>query len=280
MNIDHDSVMTGNKIDHRTYFVDEAGDGVLFSERGKDVIATPGCSRYYGLGIADVIQPDMLAQDMEKLRAALITDPYFKDVPSMQPKFKKTAVVFHAKDDLPEVRKQVFGLLLRHEVRFFAVIRDKRYVAEYVKSRNMIDMGYKYNENDLYDYLIRRLFKDRLHKESSHTIVFAKRGNSDRTEALRKALESAKLHFQRQWGKTSESQTTVACDRPERHAGLQAVDYFMWALQRAYERKEGRFIELLWPKVSLVQDIDDTRKAPYGAYYTRKKPLTTTALRE
>jgi hypothetical protein len=50
--------------------------------------------------------------------------------------------------------------------------------------------------------------------------------------------------------------------------------YFTWALQRLYERGEDRYLIYLWPAVHLVQDIDDTRKADYGVYYSQKKPLT------
>ncbi|MBN2548789.1 MAG: hypothetical protein JXB15_06515 [Anaerolineales bacterium] len=59
---------------------------------------------------------------------------------------------------------------------------------------------------------------------------------------------------------------------------MQAVDYFLWALQRFYERREDRYVELLWTAFRLVYDLDDTRKTPYGVYYTQKKPLTLAAL--
>lgn len=37
---------------------------------------------------------------------------------------------------------------------------------------------------------------------------------------------------------------------------MQAVDYFLWALQRHYERGEGRYVELIWDKVVEVDDMD------------------------
>ncbi len=69
---------------------------------------------------------------------------------------------------------------------------------------------------------------------------------------------------------------TVACYSRE-SAGLQAADYFLWALQRFYEREEDRFLEYLWPSFRLVRDFDDTRHYKYGEYYTQKKPLTSAA---
>jgi len=49
-------------------------------------------------------------------------------------------------------------------------------------------------------------------------------------------------------------------------------------LQRYYERKEDRYLDLLWKSFRLVHDLDDTRLTPYGVYYTQKKPLTIAAL--
>jgi hypothetical protein len=62
--------------------------------------------------------------------------------------------------------------------------------------------------------------------------------------------------------------------RHKQAIGLQAVDYFLWALQRLYERGEERYWEYVGSKVSLVHDVDDTRENDYGVYYTKKNPLT------
>ena len=62
-------------------------------------------------------------------------------------------------------------------------------------------------------------------------------------------------------------------------AGLQAVDYFLWALQRAYERGEPRYLEYVWQRVSLVHDIDDTREKPYGEYYSKIRPMDIEAIK-
>ena len=70
----------------------------------------------------------------------------------------------------------------------------------------------------------------------------------------------------------------ISAATPKQYAGLQAVDYFIWALQRLYERGEERYVAYLWRAFGLVHDIDDTRKADYGFYYTQNKPLTAAAL--
>ena len=53
-------------------------------------------------------------------------------------------------------------------------------------------------------------------------------------------------------------------------ASLQAVDYFVWALQRLYERGEERYVTYLWQAFRLVQDFDDRRETGPGVYYTQK----------
>jgi hypothetical protein len=267
--------MTDSKIRH--YYVDEAGDGTIFDAKGRVIIGNEGCSKFFMLGLLDVTNPSALEKDILALREGLHNDPYFKDVPSMQVKTNKTAILFHAKDDLPEVRREVFRVLMKHEVRFFAIVRDKRKMLEYIRQRNEVDNCYRYKTNELYDYLIRQLFHDRLHQHDAYEVHFAKRGKSDRTEALRAALETARQRFAEKWGKTSSASINVLASDSKNIAGLQATDYFLWSLQRFYERGESRYLDFLWPAFRLIRDVDDTRKNKYGEYYTQKKPLTIAA---
>jgi hypothetical protein len=263
----------------RHYFVDEGGDSTLFASKGKVIIGVDGCSNFFMLGLLDVADPDRLGTRLDDLRARLLADPYFKNVPSMQPQAGKTALAFHAKDDLPEVRREVFSLLRETEgLRYFAVVTDKWRVLDYVRQQNLRNPAYRYHPNELYDYLTRRLFKNLLHKDGGYEIVFAKRGASDRTAALQAALEKARQRFAQQWGIAANAPIRVISSTPPQHAGLQAADYFTWALQRLYEKGEDRYLNYLWNAVRLVQDIDDKRAAGYGVYYTQKKPLTAAAL--
>jgi len=264
----------------RDYFVDEAGDGTLFSKHGRVIVGTEGCSRFFILGLVDIADPDAVGRELNDLRAQLLADPYFKGVPSMQPEARKTALAFHAKDDLPEIRREVFSFLQRHEFHLSAVVRNKLQVVNYVRQRSKHDTSYRYHPNELYDYMVRRLFKDRLHKDDAYNIYFAKRGKSDRTTALLQALIVARERFCAQHRITNRAPLTVIPTTPPECPGQQVADYFLWALQRLYERHEERYIALLWPSVSVVRDLDDTRQASYGVYYTRKKPLTLAAIKD
>jgi len=257
----------------RSVFVDEAGDPTLFNAKGQALPGREGCSRHFILGALEAHDPGALSAELTALRQALLADPYFRHVPSMQLAQRKTALAFHAKDDVPEVRREVFALLMRHELKFFAVVRDKQRVLDYVRQRNAIDEAYRYRPNDLYDTLVARLFKNRLHLTREVDVCFAARGHADRSAALRQALEHARGRFERQWARHVPSAIEARQSVPVKDVPLQAVDYFLWALQRHYERGESRFVELIWSKVGVVQAVDETSEAPYGRYYTKKKPL-------
>jgi hypothetical protein len=68
--------------------------------------------------------------------------------------------------------------------------------------------------------------------------------------------------------------TTIRSAYPSESEGLQVVDYFLWALQRLYERREERFFLLLAPQYRLVMDLADNRRRPYGEWYSDYNPLS------
>lgn len=256
------------------YFVDEAGDGILFNKRKQIVVGREGCSCCFVLGVLEVVDPVRLDNELESLRSNLRADPYLAKVPSMQRERRKTAIAFHAKDDCAEVRREVYRLLIEHDVRFFAVVRHKRTIVDKVVEHNKKHPAYRYHPNQLYDRCVSRLFRDRLHKEDAYVIQFSRRGNRSRTDALKRAIEQARFSLRLKWGISATPPIEIIPASPSEAGGLQAVDYFLWALQRLYEKEEDRYWEYLASKVSLVHDVDDTRENEYGGYYTKKNPLT------
>jgi hypothetical protein len=256
------------------YFVDEAGTPTLFRRRRESIVGQEGCSNYFILGKLEADDPAVLQQQLDGLRAEVLAHSYFKGVPSMQPTQKKTALMFHAKDDLPEVRYRVFTLLAEQAVSFYAVVRDKHRVLAEVLARNQADESYWYRENELYDELVAHLFKSRFYRGDHFEICFARRGKSDRTEALKLALDQARRTYERDMGVPTRVSIAIRATTPRQSGGLQAVDYFLWALQRLYEQDEDRYWETIRSRVKVVYDRDDTRTASYGVYYTSEKPLT------
>ena len=225
------------------YFVEEAGDPTLFSRRGKAVVATEGCSRFFIEGKLECRDVDALAADLADLRAEVLADQYFKGVPSLDPARTRTAVQFHAKDDPAEIRFLVFRLLAKHDLRFVAVVRDKLKLLDYATQRRRIDPSYRYNPNgnELYYELTRRLFS-RLRGYSEYRVVFAQRGHKPRTKAFMEAIAYEGGLVEAALGLRRPNASEVVCGFPKDHAGLQAVDYYLWALQRFYERGETRYL--------------------------------------
>lgn len=264
----------------RCYFVDEAGDGTLFNSAGKEIIGTEGCSRFFILGVLHVRDVDSLEKDLIALRDRIVADPYLAGIASVQKSAFKTAKLFHATDDAPEVRDKVFGVLRKQDVRFQAVVREKADVLAYVKSRRTTQLSYHYHPDELYDFLARSLFRNLLHKDAAYQVTFSKRGKNDRTKSLMAALESARQNFEAKYGIQGTSHIQVYSRATWTCLPLQAVDYFLWALQRLFEKGEDRYVQFLWPRFELIHDLDDQRRNVYGEYYTKERPLNRAALQD
>jgi hypothetical protein len=262
------------------YFVDEAGDPTLFNSKGRVIVGDQGCSRYFILGKLEIEDPAGLDAELRRLRAELLADPYFKGVPSMQPEQGKTALAFHAKDDVAEVRREVYRLLCSARLRFYAVVRDKLHLASYVQQQNAREPSYRYRQNEQYDLLVRELFGKLHHMADQVHICFARRGTKPRNDAFRRALEQAGEEFARGFGFQHPAEQEVISSTPQHCPGLQAVDYYLWALQRFYERREDRFLNLIWPQVGEIHDLDRLEQGRRGVFYTKQKPLNMAAFGE
>ncbi|MBX9943668.1 MAG: DUF3800 domain-containing protein [Reyranella sp.] len=258
----------------RHYFVDEAEDSTIFGSRGRVLVGTAGCSTFFMLGALQVEDPAALTVELDALRGICAADERLQIIPS----FKKTQQAFHAKDDADVVRARVFEVLARHDLRFFAVIADKRAHLNFIREQNERGTIYRYGANSLYDSMVPRLFRDRLHKADVIAVRFAKRGHRDRTTALQRAIDKARRRFERKWQKENDATIFVEAADPHRHAGLQAADYFLWALQRMYERGQDRYWELVRHRASLIVDADDRADRGYGEHYGKGGPVLSTLL--
>jgi len=254
-----------------TYYVDEAGDGVLFGPRGRDRLTDADAPQFFMLGMVQCATETEVAGQLAELRTTLQTNPLYATIYSLKPEAQKTARVFHAKDDHAEIRSKVFEMITTLDFKFYAIIKDMRKVREYVQGRNRMHATYRYQPNELYDLTVRMLFKQRLHKEDHYRVVFARRGHSDRTEALTEQLVKTRTQFQAGRQAATAGTLEITPAHPWEQPCLQIADYCLWALQRCYEKHEARFLNAIWPKVSLIHDVDDPGGAAgYGTYLSRK----------
>lgn len=254
------------------YFVDEAGDLTFFDRKGNIIIGNEGVSRFFMVGVAYITEPKLLHAEMELLRKRILADPYYKNVPSLQLSQKKTAVCFHAKDDLPEIRREVFQLLQNYKIKVQVAIRRKNNIARNAQE-TFIMFGQKLETNQIYDDLVKRLFKNLLHKSDGNEITFARRGKSLREDSLKAAILKAQKNYLTRRDVVFHPTNITAC-YPSESTGLQVIDYYLWALQRLYEKGEDRFFSAIAKDFRLIMDLDDTRNAKYGEWYSDANVLT------
>jgi hypothetical protein len=76
------------------------------------------------------------------------------------------------------------------------------------------------------------------------------------TKAFMEAIEHEDQSLEAAIGLKRPKPTEVVCSVPKDHAGLQAVDYYLWALQRFYERGEARYLDFIWPYGTLPDPVD------------------------
>jgi len=181
-----------------------------------------------------------------------------------------------ANNDLPEVRYEVMRLLPSFDAKAIVRIRRKQQLAEHYKLI-YLRTGKKLKPNALYnvvyDGLVAKIFRDKLHSADKINIVFAHRGKSERHEALRNALNKSRRSFEAKHGKRTFPPTTISSTAAARSAGLQIVDYYLWAMQRLYERGQERFFRALESQYRLTMDLDDKRNNPYGEWYSDANKL-------
>lgn len=241
------------------FFVDESGDPVFYDKKGNFIVGQPGCSKILIIGFIKTKVPHSIRTELYKLRAELQQDPQLQKIPSME----KTLKAFHAKDDCPEVREKVFSLLPKLD--FTAQIIVAR------KTPNVI-AKFNGNPNEFYDSLITNLFKNVLHKTLINRIYFATRGNRKRQEPLRLAIEKAVKEFENKWHTQVNTVREVIPQSPYGEPCLQVIDYVNWAVQRAYNKGEMRYFEIIRDKIRLLVDIYDYR-ADWSNFYNKKNPF-------
>ena len=194
---------------------------------------------------------------MLQLQREIVADPYFEAVPSLA----KTAVAFHAKDDLPEIRYRVFKLLSELEFKAqFVVAR---------KIERVFRNSFHANEGEFYDHLVSQLFKNALHRYQQNTVYFAKRGSRSRQAPLSNAIRSGVAQFEQQWETRVTSDVVVQAQMPKGEPCLSVIDYMNWAVYRAFTQGEMRFYRQVEHQVSLLVDLYDTEQYPQN-WYNRK----------
>lgn len=236
------------------FFVDEAGDPTFYDKYGRFIVGKEGCSKILLLGFIKTHNPEPLRQAIMRLHDEVKNDQYFKGISSI----KKTNLVFHAKDDAPEIREKVYKTIV-----------DLDFKAEFVVARkieNIFKVRHKGKENLFYDDLTVKLFKNKLHLSEQSHIYFAVRGSKTRQVPLEEAIQVAKNSFENEHKIKVDSQILIFPQSPYGEPCLQIADYMNWAIQRAFIKKEDRYYKFMESKVKFICDVYDTNKYPKNFY--------------
>jgi hypothetical protein len=242
------------------FFVDESGDPTFYDQRGNLIVGQQGCSPILLLGFIETPDPQPIRKALLALHQAIVLDPYFQGVPSLE----KTRIAFHAKDDLPEIRFQVYKLLatLDFKAQFIVARKIERVF------RNNFDA----KETKFYDHLVSQLFKRSLHRYQDNFIYFAKRGSRERQEPLENAIHRGIHEFEQTWNTQVNTRLHIQSQTPVGEPCLSVIDYMNWAVYRALTRREMRFYRVVEQKVSFLLDLYDYDKYPNN-WYSRKNPF-------
>jgi len=242
------------------YYVDESGDPVYFNKKGKDLIKSGKVSKVFIVGYLETGDPNRITKRLRKIRNDIKNDVYLKGIPSV----KKSLIHFHAKDDCVEVREKVFKAIYEMDIKVFVVVARKD-PGQFRKKFNC-------KPSKMYEYLVEKLFENRLHLYSEIDIYFSKMGNVVRETNMKTAINQAKTIFENKWSSKNKTKIRVFVQEPSQIMPLQVVDYLLWAVNRVYERKDMRHYNYIKDKIILIQDIFDVKKYP-KTYYTPKNPL-------
>ena len=256
----------------RWYFVDECGSPHFYEKRTKRlIVGEEGCSLTFGVGFLRTYDPQQIRAKLAEVRMAVAQDRYLKDIPST----KKSAVAFHAKDDCPEVRKMVFEALEKMDFGAQVVVARK--------TESIFVNKHGGSQDRFYDAMVKHLFGRQLHLSIHNHITFARRGNKARQHALRTAVDAAACEFKSRHKLERTTELHIETSQPVQESVLQATDYVVWAVQRAFEKGEMRYFEYLREKIELVWDIYDTEKLKKKGqivYDRQKNPFHTEKISE
>jgi uncharacterized protein DUF3800 len=247
------------------YFIDEAGDPTFYGKGKGIIVGKEGCSRILALGFIQTFDPQQIRQKLLEVRESIANSRYLKDVPSI----KKSLIAFHAKDDCPEVRQMVYEALSTVDFHAQIVVARKR--------EHQFRVEFKGSQDKFYDNLVHPLLFYRTHLHTPATFVFSRRGNKPRERSLSDAVESVAKRFREKYTGASPVEITVKSEQMTNELALQAADYVLWSVHRAYEKPDMRYFNFLRDRILLVRDIYDWDKVNANGgktdltFYDRKK---------
>jgi hypothetical protein len=252
-------------------FLDESGDTTFFGKRKRIIVGEEGVSKCFILGMVKFkVKLDPIREQIIKMQNEIVSDEFFRDIPSIDKKVSKAGYFFHAKDDIPEVRERFFRFIKTLNCSFEAVVARK--LPELYVSKH------KGNESWFYADLLSHLLKNKFSSHSKMVLNIASRGKSTRNYNLELALLKAQKRFESAHPE-KEMKTKIVFNVMEQTTEplLNIADYFCWTIQNVFEKGNVRHYNFLKDKISTIIDLYDFEsygKEGWPNYYGKNNPLT------
>ena len=247
-----DASENSNQPDERGHrFLDEAGDATFYGKRKIPLLGSGQVSEYFLLGMLSVNEPLVqVRQKIRELQNAIASDSYFINVPSIQKKKVQNGYFLHAKDDVPEVRKMAFELIRSIDCHFEAVVARKDY--------GIYERKHNGNEAEFYADLLADLLKDSIYDYEKLVLNIAHRSRCTDHKNLEAGLiKSRTIATHKYPERNNHCEVVFNVQYPTTEPIINLADYFLWAIQREYEKGEQRYIEYLGRQIK-------TLHLPYG----------------
>jgi len=231
-------------------FIDEAGDTTFYNKRKKVILGQDGVSNHFIIGMLTLSEPlEELRKSVQALQSRIAADPYYQ-VPSVLKKIGNKGYFLHAKDDIPEIRGEMFKFIKGIDCSFSAVVLKKK--AEGFNGR------YDNNARYLYADVLSHLLENQMNVQAERLVLnIADRGTSTKNKNLERALLQATERFKlTNPDLPVKVRVAFQVSTPLRDPLLNIADYLCWAVQRSIERGENRYREFMKDKITEVIQIE------------------------
>lgn len=251
------------------YFLDEAGDSTFYGKGRAPILGQEGVSSCFILGLLKINEPlDQIRKKVVDLQNQIASDPYYESILSILKKKASHGYYFHAKDDIPEVRKAAYELIRGIDCSFEAVVARKIYY--------LYENKHNGKEAEFYADLLSHLIKKRLWEYDRLVLNVSQQKKCTTHINLQKGLNKAMANFKPYpLYRAHNYKVVFNVQKPTFEPLLNIADYLCWSVQRVFERGETRYYDYVRDKISVVWDIYDFAGALNGRnYYSKKRRLT------
>lgn len=242
------------------YYFDEAGYTQILGHHGVNLLEKGTASKTFMVGYLECKNPKEFTKALNNLKSELANDEYLSAIPS----FHHSLEMFHANKDCAEVREKVFKILKQQDFTYYCIVARKK--------EDLWRKKFNLSQKQLYKYLVAKLLENKLHLYKEIDLYFSAMGSTVHQASMQEAVNNAITAFNEKWKTENNNNIRIFIQQNSEIPLLQASDYVLWTIQRAFERNDFRYYNFIKEKICLVHDIFDFEKYPKN-YYTPENPL-------